>query len=44
VAYAEIHRDHPFHPSPDFVSALRELIDKPGSDRSSDLDSQEDEP
>ena len=29
VAYAEIHRDHPFHPSPDFVSALRELIDKP---------------
>ncbi len=28
-AYGEIHRDHPFHPSPDFVSALRNLMDQP---------------
>src|SRR5213596_2971881 len=28
VAYAEIHRDHPFHPSPDFVAALRDLINQ----------------
>ena len=29
TAYADIHRDHPFHPAPDFVAALRELIDQP---------------
>ena len=29
AAYAEIHRDHPFHRSPDFVAALRTLIDQP---------------
>jgi RNA polymerase sigma factor (sigma-70 family) len=28
-AYAEIHRDHPFHSPPDFVAALRKLIDRP---------------
>lgn len=30
VAYAAIHRDHPFHESPDFVAALRGLLDQPG--------------
>jgi RNA polymerase sigma factor (sigma-70 family) len=29
LAYAEVHRDHPFHRSPDFVEALRDLIDQP---------------
>ena len=29
VAYAEIHRHHPFHRSPDFVAALRDLINQP---------------
>ena len=29
VAYAEIHRDHPFQPSPDFVAAIRNLINQP---------------
>jgi RNA polymerase sigma factor (sigma-70 family) len=29
MAYAEIHRDHPFHPSPDFVAALRVLLKQP---------------
>ena len=29
IAVAEIHRDHPFHRSPDFVTALRGLIDQP---------------
>lgn len=28
-AYAEIHRDHPFHASPDFVAALRQLLEQP---------------
>lgn len=28
AAYAEIHRDHPFHDSPDFVASLRTLIDR----------------
>jgi RNA polymerase sigma factor (sigma-70 family) len=27
AAFAEVHRDHPFHESPDFVAALRSLID-----------------
>lgn len=29
AAYASIHRDHPFHRSPDFVSAIRDLIGQP---------------
>jgi RNA polymerase sigma factor (sigma-70 family) len=28
AAYAEIHRDHPFQPSPDFLASLRGLIQK----------------
>jgi RNA polymerase sigma factor (sigma-70 family) len=27
TAFAEVHRDHPFHEPPDFVAALRSLID-----------------
>ena len=33
AAYAEIHRDHPFHTSPDFVASLRRLIERPGFQR-----------
>ena len=29
VAYAAIHREHPFQSSPDFVAALRELMNQP---------------
>jgi RNA polymerase sigma factor (sigma-70 family) len=29
AAYAEIHRDHPFQRSPDFVAALKALIEQP---------------
>jgi hypothetical protein len=29
AAYGEIHRDHPFHSPPDFVAAVRRLIDRP---------------
>jgi RNA polymerase sigma factor (sigma-70 family) len=29
AAYAAIHREHPFMPSPDFVAALRELMNQP---------------
>jgi len=29
MAYAEIHRDHPFLPSPDFVAVLRGLLQQP---------------
>jgi RNA polymerase sigma factor (sigma-70 family) len=29
LAYAEIHRDHPFHRSPDFVAVLRGLLSEP---------------
>jgi len=29
AAYGELHRDHPFHRSPDFVAALRELMKQP---------------
>ncbi len=29
AAYAEIHRDHPFHSSPDFVASLRKLMTGP---------------
>jgi hypothetical protein len=28
AACAEIHRDHPFHAAPDFVKALRDLLDQ----------------
>jgi RNA polymerase sigma factor (sigma-70 family) len=28
-AYASVHRDHPFHTPPDFVAAVRSLIDRP---------------
>ena len=34
MAYAEIHRAHPFLPSPDFVAVLRELLEQPQTDRS----------
>ena len=30
VAYGEIHRDHPFHDPPDFVAALRAVLDTRG--------------
>ena len=29
AAYAAIHRDHPFHPAPDFAAALRSLLAEP---------------
>jgi RNA polymerase sigma factor (sigma-70 family) len=29
LAYAAIHRDHPFHASPDFMAALRGLLSQP---------------
>ena len=29
AAYGEIHRDHPFHSAPDFLAALRKLLDSP---------------
>jgi RNA polymerase sigma factor (sigma-70 family) len=29
AAYGEIHRDHPFHAAPDFLVALRKLLDSP---------------
>jgi len=29
VAYAEIHRDHPFHDAPDFIGSLRRLLEQP---------------
>ena len=29
AAYAAIHRDHPFHASPDFLAALRSLLGQP---------------
>jgi len=29
AAYAAIHRDHPFHRAPDFVAAVRALVDQP---------------
>jgi hypothetical protein len=28
-AYAEVYRDHPFQDSPDFVAALKELMNRP---------------
>ena len=29
AAYGRIHREHPFHTAPDFVAALRTLLDRP---------------
>ena len=29
AAYADLHRDHPFHRSPDFVASVRELMNQP---------------
>ena len=29
AAYGEIHREHPFHAAPDFLAALRKLVDSP---------------
>lgn len=29
AAYGDIHRDHPFHAAPDFLPALRKLLDSP---------------
>jgi RNA polymerase sigma factor (sigma-70 family) len=29
LAYAEIHRDHPFHDAPDFMASLRTLLNTP---------------
>lgn len=29
VAYAEVYRDHPFQDAPNFVTALKELLDRP---------------
>ncbi len=37
-AYAEIYRDHPFQNSPDFVSSLMELMNKPGFRSTLELD------
>ena len=37
-AYAEVYRDHPFQNSPDFVTALRELMDRPEFRSTLDLD------
>jgi hypothetical protein len=30
AAYAEIYRDHPFQRAPDFMAALKRLIEQPG--------------
>ena len=37
-AYAEVYRDHPFQNSPDFVAALRELMNRPEFRSSLELD------
>jgi RNA polymerase sigma factor (sigma-70 family) len=37
-AYAEVFRDHPFQNSPDFVAALRELLDQPAFRSALELD------
>lgn len=37
-AYAEVYRDHPFQNSPDFVAALRDLMSRPDSRSTLDLD------
>jgi hypothetical protein len=38
AAYAEIHRDHPFQDGPDFVIALRQLMDNPAFKSTLDLE------
>jgi RNA polymerase sigma factor (sigma-70 family) len=38
VAYGEIHRDHPFREPPDFVAALRSLIDRSEFKRTLELE------
>jgi hypothetical protein len=38
VAYGEIHRDHPFLDPPDFVAALRSLIDRTEFKRTLELE------
>lgn len=38
AAYAEVYRDHPFQNSPDFVAALRELMNQPEFRSTLDLD------
>ncbi len=37
-AYAEVYRDHPFQDSPDFLAALRELMNRPESRSVLELD------
>ena len=37
-AYAEVYRDHPFQNSPDFVAALRDLMSRPDSKSTLELD------
>jgi len=37
AAYAEIYREHPFQPSPDFVAALRRLLDREDVQKALDL-------
>ena len=39
AAYAAIHRDHPFQDGPDFVIALRRLMDNPAFSSTLDLES-----
>jgi RNA polymerase sigma factor (sigma-70 family) len=38
AAFAEVHRDHPFHDPPDFVAALRSLIDSANFKSTLELD------
>ncbi|MHB1199033.1 MAG: RNA polymerase sigma factor [Polaromonas sp.] len=38
TTYAEVYRDHPFQKSPDFVAALRELMNQPEFRSTLDLD------
>ncbi len=37
-AYAEVYRDHPFQNSPDFVAALREMMNRPDFQSTLELD------
>ena len=36
-AYAEIHRNHPFHEAPDFAASLRTLIERTNFQSAFDL-------
>ena len=38
TAFAEVHRDHPFHEPPDFVAAMRSLIDSAAFKSTLELD------